>query len=182
MTDTKTKVQRNGQDTSWDAALLQTPEKSGRHHRMHRVALLRYGPLTDEELEEHLVEDYDQPFTSSGIRSRRNELVLSGWVTKARADDGQVLKRQGSNGSPRIVWRAVAEGELVEVPVTNGERVQLDQGTVLVQHRDHEAGMVAARRYAAWEIGDAGWAAGIVSAYLNPEQTMADLDADGAPR
>ena len=30
MTDTKTKVQRNGQDTSWDAALLQTPEKSGR--------------------------------------------------------------------------------------------------------------------------------------------------------
>lgn len=179
MSDTKTKVQRNGQDTSWTAALLQTPEKSGRLYAMIRHALLRYGPLTDEELEERLVQDYDQPFTSSGIRSRRNELVLSGWVTKAR-DNGQVLKRPGSNGSPRIVWRAVQEGEVVEVPTTNGERVP--QGTVLVQHRDHEAGMEAARRLVLWEIGDPTHADAIVRAYLNPEQAMADLDADGAPR
>lgn len=179
MSDTKTKVQRNGQDTSWDAALLQTPEKSAPLY----VAIYHWltsSPKTDEELEATLAVHYPFPFTPSGLRSRRNELVQTGWVTKARDEDGQVLKRRGSTGSPRIVWRAVAEGEVVEVPTTNGERVP--QGTVLVQHRDHEAGMVAARRYAGWEIGDTGWAAGIVSAYLNPEQTMADLDKDGAPR
>lgn len=179
MSDTKTKVQRNGQDTSWDAALLQTPAKSARLYREIRDTLKREGPLTDEELEFHLTA-YDTSKTPSGIRSRRNELVQTGWVTKARGDDGQVLKRRGESGSPRIVWRLVAEGEEVEVPTTNGERVP--QGTVLVQHRDHDAGMVAARRLAAWDIGDASWAGLIVDAYLNPERTMAALDEDGAPR
>lgn len=181
MTDTKTKVQRNGQDTSWEAALLQTPAKSGELYRKIKHALANSGQgLTDEELETALRTAYPaDTFTSSGIRSRRNELVLSGWVTKAR-DNGVVLKRLGSNGSPRIVWCAVAEGEEVEVPTTNGERVP--QGTVLVQHRDHYAGMAAAGRFTAWNHGDPSMALGIISAYLNPAQTMADLDADGAPR
>lgn len=179
MTDTKTRVQRNGQDTSWDAALLQTRERTAVLYRRIRAAL--HDPMTDEELEAYLRGQFPQMgLTPSGVRSRRNELVLTGWVTKARGDDGQVLKRQGSTGSPRIVWRSVAEGEVVEVPTTNGEHVP--QGTVLVQHRDHEAGMAAAQRMAAWEIGDAAWAAVIVKAYLNPEQTMAALDEDGSPR
>lgn len=180
MTDAKTKVQRNGQETSWEAAVLQTPAKSALLYRRIRDALA-VAEFTDEELEDYLYQRYrGERFTSSGIRSRRNELVLSGWVTKARDEDGQVMKRRGSNGSPRIVWRAVAEGEEVEVPTTNGERVP--QGTVLVQHRDHDAGMAAARRFAAWNIGDDAWAAELIDAYLNPERAMAALDEDGAPR
>lgn len=179
-TDTRTKVQRNGQDTSWDAALLQTPAKSGLLYRRIRDALGIDG-YTDEELEDFLRQRYPgERFTSSGIRSRRNELVLSGWVTKARDDDGQVLKRQGSNGSPRIVWRAVAEGEQVVIPTDNGERVATDQ--VPAAAIDHEAGLAAAERYATWNLGDPSWVRHIIDAYLDPETAHRELDTDGAPR
>jgi len=185
--DTKTKVQRNGQDTSWDAALLQTPAKSGVLYGRIRDALATCGPLTDEELEDYLRQRHPgERFTSSGIRSRRNELVLTGWVTKARGDDGQVLKREGSNGSPRIVWRSVAEGEQVAIPADNGERVKdapADmlgaQGFAIV---NHDAGVAAAERYALWNLGDPSWVRPILAAYMDPAKAHADLDADGAPR
>jgi len=178
MTDTKTKVQRNGQDTSWDAAVLQTPEKSALLYRRIRDALAE--PMTDEDLEQYLRWQHPgDTFTSSGIRSRRNELVLSGWVTKARDDEGNVLKRRGQTGSPRIVWRAVAEGELVDIPTDNGERVATDQ--VPAAAIDHEAGLAAAERYATWNLGDPSWVRHIIDAYLDPETAHRELDADGAP-
>lgn len=184
-TDTRTKVQRNGQDTSWDAALLQTPEKSARLYGLIRYTLETFGPLTDEELLRKLERYYRyETFTDSGVRSRRNELVLSGWVTKARDDDGQVLKRQGANGSPRIVWRAVAEGEEVEVPTDNGQRVDQSDTRPRLGDEDapeHAAGLAAAERTAAWNIGDASWARVIVEAYLDPEGVNRLLDEDGAP-
>ena len=37
-------------------------------------------------------------------------------------------------------------------------------------------GLGAARRFAAWHLGDRSWADDIIRAYLNPEQTHADLD------
>jgi len=179
MTDTKTRVQRNGQDTSWDAALLQTRERTAVLYRRIRAAL--HEPMTDEELEAYLRGQFPQMgLTPSGVRSRRNELVLTGWVTKARAEDGQVLKRQGSTGSPRIVWRAVREGEQVAIPTENGERVATDQ--VPAAAIDHEAGLAAAERYATWNLGDPSWVRHIIDAYLDPETAHRELDTDGAPR
>lgn len=39
-------------------------------------------------------------------------------------------------------------------------------------------GMQAARRYARWHIGDGHWADLIIQAYLNPDETFAQLDAE----
>jgi len=183
MTDTKTKVQRNGQDTSWDAALLQTRERTATLYRRIHAAL--YEPMTDEELEAYLRGQFPQAgMTPSGIRSRRNELVLSGWVTKARTEDGQVVKRQGSTGSPRIVWRSVREGEEVEVPTDNGQRVQRETRPALGDEDapEHRAGLEAAERWAAWNIGDSMQARAIIESYLDPEGAHRLLDEDGAPR
>lgn len=39
-------------------------------------------------------------------------------------------------------------------------------------------GMQAARRYAAWHLGDAGWAGEIIYAFENPEWTNKQLDEE----
>lgn len=108
----RTRVQRFGRDTSWEAALLQTPERTAPLYRAIYHCLRCYGALTDEELLRHL--DVMLPVTPSGARSRRDELVKAGWVTEARDSKGNVVKRRGSNGTNRIVWCAVA-------PYTGGQ-------------------------------------------------------------
>lgn len=96
------RVQAHGMDTSWEAAVAQTPEKARKFYFLIYVYLMTYGPHTDEEIE--------QAFTKrgiahsvSGLRARRSELAQRGWV-KASGD-----KRPSINGSPMNVWEAVPE-------------------------------------------------------------------------
>lgn len=46
----------------------------------------------------------------------------------------------------------------------------------------HREGLDAARRLAGWELGDRYWADKIISAYLNAEETNAQLDAMDVPQ
>lgn len=39
-------------------------------------------------------------------------------------------------------------------------------------------GLIVARRYARWHIGDPSWADAIISAYLNPDTAQAQLQQD----
>lgn len=39
-------------------------------------------------------------------------------------------------------------------------------------------GLIAARRYAHWHIGDKGWANEIINAYLNPDEAHQQLDEE----
>lgn len=165
-TDPKTRVQRNGRDTSWAAALLQTPERTAALYRKIRTELERSGPATDEELEAALHEHYpDDGFSPSGIRSRRSELVTAGWVTEERDESGAVIKRRGSTGSPRIVWRATLEGE--DAPTGSAKPTKAEH--------DHDAGMRAARARMRWETGEPAWADAAIRAYLNPKDDATEL-------
>lgn len=47
--------------------------------------------------------------------------------------------------------------------------------------KPHEDGLVAARRYAGWHIGDKSWADPIIRAYLNPEEAHKELDEEDVP-
>jgi len=164
--DPKTRVQRNGRSTSWEAALSLTKESTAKLYTRIRRALTESGPATDEELLAHLVQRHpDDKFSASGVRSRRNELVLTGWVTEARADDGSVLKRPLRSGRPGIVWRAALEGE--EAPTGSAQPSKAE--------RDHDAGMRAARARMRWETGEPEWADAAIHAYLNPEEDAAKL-------
>lgn len=166
MTEAKTRVQRNGRSTSWDAALLQTPAKTALLYDRIRGVLEESGPQTDEELLAILRRSYpDDRFTDSGVRSRRNELVLTGWVTEERTDDGAVVKRRGSTNSPRIVWRAVLEGE--EAPTGSARPSKAEH--------DHAAGLAQARRRMQWETGEPEWAEVAIRAYLDPKADAAAL-------
>lgn len=101
---TRHRVQAHGRDTSWEAALLQTPERTAPLYRAIYQALLD-APMTDEELLAELSRYL--PVSPSGCRTRRAELVNAGWVEEDRDDSGQVVKRRGSTGTLRIVWAAV---------------------------------------------------------------------------
>jgi hypothetical protein len=98
-TETKSKLRRYDPDTSLQAALSQTPEKS---RALYTVifGLLDRKPMTDEELLD-VFERGGKNVTASGVRSRRAELTEVGWVR----DSGQ--KRQTKAGHPSIVWEAV---------------------------------------------------------------------------
>lgn len=173
MTDPKTRVQRNGRSTSWDAALSLTNERTAVLYYRIRGILQAGGPMTDEELLRWLqTEHAPDKFSASGVRSRRNELVMTGWVTELRDEGGAVVKRPLASGHPGIVWRAALEGE--EAPTGSAEPTKAE--------RAHAAGMEAARRWALWNVGDPEHADKIVRAYLDPETVMAELDADGADR
>lgn len=47
-----------------------------------------------------------------------------------------------------------------------------------MNYLDNEEGIGAARRFAAWHIGDPSWAGAILEAYFNPERTNRYLDED----
>ena len=101
----RSRVQMWGRDTSWDAALLQTPERTAPLYRTIYAVLMQLGPMTDEELLTAVLAR--MPASPSGCRTRRAELVAAGWVTEARDDAGAVQKRRGTGGTARIVWAAV---------------------------------------------------------------------------
>jgi integrase len=98
------RVQHQGRGTSWEAALLQTPERTAPLYRAIYAALLEE-PLTDEQLLTQL--ERVMLVSPSGCRSRRSELVAAGWVQVVTDMDGQQVKRRGTGGTNRLVWEAV---------------------------------------------------------------------------
>ena len=178
MTNTHHIMQRDARSGSFEAAVRQTKGKRAALYFAIREALNLLGPMTDEELLSR-VKIYRQAVTPSGLRSRRNELVLAGWVTELRDDDGAPVKKRNANGSPCQVWRAVTPDEEHEPP----KPTRRPKGAMLGDEStpEHKAGLAAARRYAAWHIGDASWAQFIIEAYLDPAGAADALDEDGAP-
>lgn len=94
---TKALVRRRDPDTSLEAAMDQSPEKSQKLYRFIMDALTNEGGLTDEELV-NMARTYDVPVTPSGLRSRRSELREAWWVQ----DSG--VRRLTEAGKNSIVW------------------------------------------------------------------------------
>ena len=171
-------MQRDARSGSFEAANLQTTGKRAVLYGYIMQALREDGPLTDEQLR-ITVESFGLKTTPSGVRSRRNELVLAGWVTEERDADGAPIKRRGMSGSPCQVWRAVAPGEEHEPPKPTRKPTGPTLGDTA--SAEHQTGLAVARRWAAWHIGGSGdWADQIIHAYLNPAEAAAELDEDGA--
>jgi len=104
-----THTRSGGQDTSYGAA--RKAFQSGAHVKALIVGQLRLGPRPDEALEDALA-----PIADSTVCARRADLVREGKVTKARGDDGKVVKARNRRGNPCIVWRLVEEGEVLAEP------------------------------------------------------------------
>ena len=48
----------------------------------------------------------------------------------------------------------------------------------MAQAEAHRAGLVAARRYTRWHIGDGSWGINVIDAYRNPERAIRELDEE----
>jgi hypothetical protein len=171
-TEYRGKVRARDPETSWEAAARQTPTKTAAL-RARIYEALSGRPMTDEEL---LISAGRITSTSpSGVRTRRHELVLAGFVSELRDDDGQTVKRDTLGGSPSIVWQVARSASVEQVLAVKRPRtVKAEQ----VAPHDHERGMAAARKLSAWEIGDRSWADLLVEAYLNPEWAEKKLDEE----
>lgn len=177
MTEYRGKVRGRDRDTSWEAASRQTNTKTAALQIRIYEALLDK-PMTDEELLIRLG-GIDTKVTGSGIRTRRHELELAGWVTPLLSEwtDMQqvapvtdpVVKRLTLSGSWSTVWRAVREDEPAP---------EVAPSVTTKAREANAAGLAAARRFAGWEIGDAAWADKIIEAYLNPKAAQSRLDAE----
>lgn len=174
-TEYRGKVRARDRDTSWEAASSQTNTKTAALQILIYRELLEYGPKTDEELLIRI--GRLQPVSPSGIRTRRHELELAGWVREARVVDdspagSHTLKRPTLNGHPSTAWRAVRDDEPAPEPQPKAapkpKPVKLD----------HERGLKIARRLSAWEIGTPSWADLLIAAYLDPAAAEAKLDAE----
>lgn len=176
---THTIMQRDARSGSFEAAVKQTKGKRAELYAAIVERLAQRGPMIDEQLHREVTATLGKPATTSGVRSRRNELVLAGWVTELRDDDGAPVKRRGASGSPCQVWRLVEPGEVHEAP----KPTRRPQGPALgdTETPEHAAGIAAARRLAAWHYGDAGLGEFIVNAYIDPATATAMLDEQGAP-
>lgn len=168
-------VRPNDPETSHLAAGLQTNGRRAGGQMFVYEYLLRKGATggTDDEIRDALQHNTLR-VSKSGPATRRKELQDAGWVKPRRDHLGDLVRRPSNLGGAMQVWVAVPEDEWVQPPAP--------ASAPPAAAHDHEAGMVAARRIAGWEIGDTAWAGIIVDAYLNPERIMAALDAEGAPR
>lgn len=180
MTSTHTLARRDDRSTSFEAAARQTKGKRAVLYRAIMEELHAFGPVTDEALLRGVSQRLAGEVTPSGLRSRRNELVLAGWVTEHRDADGNIVKKRGTSGSPQTVWRRVWPNEEHTPP----KPMRRSKGATLgdTESPEHAAGLAVARRAAAWHIGDPAWADTIIQAYLAPAITGQALDEDGAPR
>lgn len=122
MTNTSHIMQRDARSGSFEAAVRQTKGKRAELYARIMHHLTEAGPLTDEQLLGHIYQLDRKPATPSGVRSRRNELVLAGWVTELRDDYGAPVKKRNANGSPCQVWRAVEPSEACGQPRPKGHR------------------------------------------------------------
>lgn len=93
---TRSKVRKYDPQTSFDAAVGQTPEKTRLLYNAIWILLSR-APLTDDEIQGALSRSRI-PYSPSGVRTRRRELVDAGWVMATEE------KRESANGSPSTVW------------------------------------------------------------------------------
>lgn len=172
---THTIMQRDARSGSFEAAVRQTKGKRGELYAGIMHALNTRRPMTDPELIAHLSVT-GLTCTPSGVRSRRNELVLAGWVTEERDDTGAPVKTRNGNGSPCQVWRAVLPDEKHEPPKPTRRAKGAELGDT--ETPEHQAGLRAARRWAQWHIGDPSWGTDIINAYLNPATAEAELDEE----
>lgn len=173
------KVRARDRETSWDAASAQTNTKTAALQILIYRELLEHGPKTDEELLIRLARL--QPVSPSGIRTRRHELEVAGWVREERVPDPTdpsptprylTVKRDTLNGHPSTVWRAVRDDE--PAPAPRPPAAPKPKAAKL----DHARGLAAARRLSGWEIGDPNWADLLIAAYLDPATTEARLDEE----
>lgn len=174
-------ARRTDRSTSWEAAnsISKTATEALRadiYKTLRRMYVSHQDGLTSEEL---LIDIGGYTRVSpSGVRTRLAELYDAGWVTELRNAESVVVKRPGLSGRQMTVWRAVLDGEDHKAPAPKAEREVLTQAA---DDGEHRMRLAAARRFAEWNIGDASWADGIVSAYLNPVEANARLDGEGAP-
>lgn len=175
---THTIMQRDARSGSFEAAVKQTKGKRAELYAEIMHALNTRRPMTDPELIASL-NATGFTCTPSGVRSRRNELVLAGWVTEERDATGAPVKKRNGNGSPCQVWRAVRPDEEHEPPKPTRRAKGAELGDTSTP--EHEAGLAVARRWAAWHIGMAEWGDQLVQAYLDPAKAAAQLDEEGAP-
>lgn len=93
-------IRKNDGDTSWEAALGVT--KGKRHDLYHAIVLVltKWGPQSDQQIGQLLTNNHI-PFSDSGLRTRRSELVKAGWVR----DSGTRTKTV--SGGSTVVWEAV---------------------------------------------------------------------------
>jgi len=171
-TEFKGKVRARDPETSWESAARQTPTKTAAL-RARIYEALSGRPMTDEEL---LISAGRITSTSpSGVRTRRHELVLAGFVSELRDDDGQTVKRDTLGGSPSIVWQVARSASVEQVLAVKRPRTVKAEP---VAPHDHERGMDAARRLSLWETGMPTWADMLINAYLNPEETERKIDEE----
>lgn len=170
-------AQRDARSGSLEAAAVQTKGKRGQLYLAIQAALTA-ADLTDNELIARVQGFHNPSATPSGIRSRRNELVMAGYVTELRDADGVPLKRKTATGMGSQVWRLVRPGEDHKAPApTRRARAVVGDTTT----PEHQAGLAAAQRMALWHTGDENVADFIVAAYLDPAEAQRTLDGEGAP-
>jgi hypothetical protein len=170
------KVRARDRETSWEAASAQTNTKTAALQILIYRELLR-DPKTDEELLISL--GRLQPVSPSGIRTRRHELELAGWVRECVRNEGTIakpimlpVKRRTLNGGPSTVWRAVLDDEPAPpAPAPAPAPAAKPKAAKLY----HERGIKVARKLSQWEIGDPSWADLLISAYLDPDAAEARL-------
>jgi hypothetical protein len=87
--------------TSWEAAISISPEKSRLIYQRIYDSLKRFGPSTDTEIRNLYETQFLDSVSPSGLRTRRAELVATGWVV---ATDE---KRLNHRNRREMVWKAV---------------------------------------------------------------------------
>lgn len=160
MTDTldyRGKVRARDRETSWIAASAQTTTKTAALQILIYELLIDSGPLTDDAIRAQLTAD-GHHVTPSGIRTRRHELFLAGWVV---ATDKRGLSEMGS---PATVWRAVTDEEPAPAPRPEQPPQPATRHASGVSAKGLDAARIVAHR----QLGDADWADLIIQAYLNP--------------
>ena len=175
MTSTHKLARRDGRSTSFQAAHEQSQGKLSILYGAIADMLAIHGPMTDEKIARNL----SDTFPPSSIRSRRNELVMAGWVTELRDEHGSVVRKPGATGKPCTVWRIVQPGEGHTVPAPTRANTGPRLGDL--EAPEHHKGVAAAKRAAEWRLGFGYMADLVVAAYLNPDKTNAELDDEGAP-
>jgi hypothetical protein len=97
------RVRARSEATSWDAAVSVGTEKGRKTFQRVYGILTQFGALTDSEISDMYKNMYNDPVSPSGLRSRRAELVVAGWV-KATGN-----RRKNHRGRDEMVWEALPE-------------------------------------------------------------------------
>lgn len=99
--DTQPVARRGDPETSHEAAALVTGLRESQVEVLGVIR--RRGPMTDEEVLRVLLERRERPWTPSGARTRRSELVTAGLVR----DSGH--RKRYQTGRRAILWEAVSQ-------------------------------------------------------------------------